>query len=381
MILFIFIIIYLYNFEINYIEDFVPVEALTKFDDIKSTILLTKKVNDILKRNNITYWMIGGTLLGAVRNKGMITWDDDADIAMFDNMGKKLESIKDELEEAGLGLVPIYFGYKIFNLDGRRVGNNNFKYPFLDIFVCTRVKDKIILKDIRARNMWPDEKYNYVDTFPLKEWEYEDFKLMGPNNPFPLLNKIYPKWETKGEKPNVAHVNDYGMEYTFDLVPSSDKPYIWIYYDDIIVPNIESVRKYCSKDFNIIIINKNNIMKWLPEINNYNEIKSKSMKQKINIYRTMLLYKYGGIYIQPNINIINNLSYIITKLKKYDFVKMDNLLFASRSNTRLMGTILKEMMEDNNDISTVLEEMIEDEDYEYYDATDIMDKYITLLEF
>ena len=67
------------------------------FEEVKplqeKQLTILKELKRVCELNNLTYYIVFGTLLGAVRHKGFIPWDDDIDVCMRYDDYKRLEEI------------------------------------------------------------------------------------------------------------------------------------------------------------------------------------------------------------------------------------------------------------------------------------------------
>ena len=57
-------------------------EELTLRQMQEGALNILKKLDGICREQGLRYFLFYGTLIGAIRHKGFIPWDDDLDVAM-----------------------------------------------------------------------------------------------------------------------------------------------------------------------------------------------------------------------------------------------------------------------------------------------------------
>ena len=122
-------------------------EELRKTQLIQLELLC--EVKRICEKNNIQYNIIAGTLLGAVRHKGFIPWDDDADVALLRPEYEKFRvAVEKDLDKEN------FYFQDHRNTEGYRWGYGKL-----------RRKDTLFLRE--GQEDMPYSQGIFIDIFPL----------------------------------------------------------------------------------------------------------------------------------------------------------------------------------------------------------------------
>lgn len=106
---------------------------------------LAKKFKLICEQNNLKYFMLGGAMLGAVRHKGFIPWDDDLDFGLLREHYEKLYQLLSDKQ----------YGLKICSF--RKKDSHDYPFKIIDSSVVLINKNH---KVQQRENAW-------IDIFPI----------------------------------------------------------------------------------------------------------------------------------------------------------------------------------------------------------------------
>lgn len=112
---------------------------------------ILKEIDKLCKQHDISYFLIGGSMLGAVRHQGFIPWDDDIDIGMLREDYEKFAQIAES---------ELAHPYKINTFRN----DKSHHYYFMHVVNTGHSVRRLGSLDRRVENVWVD--IYPIDGFP-----------------------------------------------------------------------------------------------------------------------------------------------------------------------------------------------------------------------
>lgn len=211
-------------------------KELRQLQEVELEILI--EFDRICKKNNIDYSLCGGTLIGAVRHKGFIPWDDDIDVNMLrKDYDKFVKIVNKDLDKKR-------FFFQSMETD------SSYGFPIAKL----KRKDSLYVESSSTRD--EEEQNIWIDIFPLD---------------------------------NIKSDNIFGKLYYFRIYALK----IILAYKDGFVNSVDTKKK---KIFLLItkilsfFYNRNRLFKKIQEL-----------MRKYNNIDTKYLASFGGVYLPKEI--------------------------------------------------------------------------------
>lgn len=222
---------------------------------VKKCLGILAEIDRLCKANDIKYFAYAGTLLGAVRHKGLIPWDDDVDVVMLREDYEKFAKIcKTQLSEK-FTLQTIYTDPLTNNawmklhdantafISGHR-RNGCIEGINIDIFPIDNVPDDKKERIKRAKYI---DKMNFIYEYRFAAVKKDDSLKM---KLFKFLIKLIPPFdEQKFKEKYNMYIQACNGKKTTDVVYFSNRKYmrkiidrhvfddvVYLPFEDIMIP-------------------------------------------------------------------------------------------------------------------------------------------------
>lgn len=184
----------------RFVED--PFASVWDAASLERMRALLRRVAVVSEAEAVPLYLYWGTLLGHVREGGILAWDDDVDLAVFEP--ERVQALQAALEAAGLQ-VELFRSrtdsmLKVFDPASPRVMGASWGYPFIDIFTFAPAGGGV-----------DAPRFPMEMQVPGRPVSFEGARLWEPEQPLAILDQHYRGWRTIEKSAGWNHREERGL--------------------------------------------------------------------------------------------------------------------------------------------------------------------------
>lgn len=213
---------------------------------------MLKDFTEFCRQQHIRYSLCGGTLLGAIRHKGFIPWDDDLDVMVSRQQFKHL-----------LKKIHLFKGYTIhrrlwvYRIQREDASGDEGSFPTIDLLVIDNCPDDELLRKFKVLTIRMLQGMMHTKLELEGHSAFEKFLLVSTylmGRPFPdsFLYRIYNAVSQIGNRSKTKYVTSYNDLFKLITVRYDGRlmrDLTWTDFEDARMPVTQHYDNYLTEQY------------------------------------------------------------------------------------------------------------------------------------